>query len=168
MGMVEHIKTELKYAGYTPLDQEQEDGPNKWIQENLIEIGEVFSKQGHSGYSAAYCVNALNRLLRFSIMAPLQGTDDEWTEVSDGLLQNKRLSSVFKSNGVAYDIDYRAFTERLPDSGEIVGFSNYLCREKITFPYIPKDTPEVVHRPSLKYFWLWLKYKLGVNKAMWR
>ena len=36
MSTVEHAKREFLRAGYTPLDQEQEAGPNKWIQENVL------------------------------------------------------------------------------------------------------------------------------------
>ena len=43
---VRHAEREFVAAGYTPLDQEQEDGPNKWIQENVLELLEVFARQG--------------------------------------------------------------------------------------------------------------------------
>lgn len=165
-GLIQHAKDELKYAGYTPLEQEQEEGPNKWIQENILEIVEVFGRQEHSGFSASYCVSALERLLRLNPLTALTGAEEEWTEVSDGLFQNKRMSSVFKKNGVAYDIDYRVFTEKA-EEGNLVRFGNYLTRERVYFPYYPSEYPDVIHRPSLEYFSLWVKYKLGVNKDMW-
>jgi hypothetical protein len=96
---VEHAKREFLALGYTPLDQEQEDDPNKWMQENVLELLEAFSKQGHSGSSAPYCINMFKKLASFEPLSPISCKDFEWTEVSDNTFQNKRLSSVFK-NGV--------------------------------------------------------------------
>ena len=62
---VNHAKAEFKKLGYIPLDQEQEEGPNKWIQENVLELLDVFSKQGHSGFSAPYCIDMFQKLALF-------------------------------------------------------------------------------------------------------
>ena len=35
---INHAKREFLAVGYIPLDQDQEDGPNKWIQENILEL----------------------------------------------------------------------------------------------------------------------------------
>lgn len=97
MNIIEHAKLEFEALGYTPLDQDQEDSPNKWIQENVIELLETFSKQGHSGSSAPFCINYFNKLASFEPLSPIACNDTEWAEVSDGMFQNKRLSSVFKN-----------------------------------------------------------------------
>lgn len=132
--LIEHAKREFKAIGYIPLDQEQEDGPNKWIQENLIELLEVFSKQGHSGFSAGYCINAFNKLARFEPLASLTGEDWEWQEVGTGTWQNIRCGRVFKDeHGQAYDIEGRVFVN---PTGEA-----YTCKESrvyVVFPYTPK------------------------------
>lgn len=132
--LIEHAKREFKAIGYPPLDQEQEDGPNKWIQENLIELLEVFSKQGHSGFSAGYCINAFNKLARFEPLAPLTGEDWEWQEVAENLWQNIRCSRVFKDEqGCAYDIEGRVFVE--PNGS---AYTSKDSRVPVIFPYTPK------------------------------
>ena len=45
--LVKHAKQEFLRAGYIPLDQKQEDGPNKWIQKDVLDLLELFSKQAH-------------------------------------------------------------------------------------------------------------------------
>lgn len=94
--LIDHAKAEFKALGYIPLDQEQEESPNKWIQENVLELIEVFAKQGHSGSSAHFCIEYFRRLASFEPLSPIQCTDDEWTNVHGETYQNKRLSSVFK------------------------------------------------------------------------
>ena len=127
----EHAERELIALGYNLNDQE--DGPNKWIQENLFELLDVFSKHGHSGSSAPYCVEAFSKLALFEPLSPLTGEDSEWTEVGDGVWQNKRASNVFKErDGKAYDIEGRVFRE--PDG---CCFTNADSRIYVTFPYTP-------------------------------
>jgi len=131
---IKHAEREFRTLGYIPLDQEQEDGPNKWIQENLIELLEVFSKQGHSGFSAGYCVNAFNKLARFEPLAPLTGEDWEWQKVSENLWQNIRCGRVFKDEtGKAYDINGKVFVE--PDGRAFTSSDSRVC---VVFPYEPK------------------------------
>ncbi len=132
----QHALAELKAIGYTPLGQPQEDGPNKWIQENVLELIRVFAAQGHSGFSAPYCIRLFTKLANFEPIAPLTGEDDEWNEVSDGVFQNKRCSHVFKDNdrfgGQAYDIEGRVF--RYPDGSCYTGKDSFV---PIVFPYTP-------------------------------
>lgn len=131
----EFAEQELKAVGYTPLDQEQEDGPNKWIQENVLELLEVFSRQGHSGTSAPYCISMFEKLANFEPLLPLQGTDDEWADVEAGMFQNKRCSSVFKDKktGRTYDINGKVFVE--PNGAS---FTSSDSAVDVEFPYTPK------------------------------
>lgn len=132
--LIEHAKREFKAVGYLPSDQEQENGPNKWMQENLIELLEVFSKQDHSGFSARYCIDAFNKLARFEPLAPLTGEDWEWVEVGTEIWQNIRCSRVFKDEyGQAYDIEGKVFVE---PSGS--AFTSSESKVNITFPYVPQ------------------------------
>ena len=102
---IEHAKREFVALGYD-LD-DQEEGPNKWIMENVLELLEVFSKQGHSGSSAPFAVGYFEKLALFKPLGPLTGEDDEWTKLDyddDTRWQNKRASHVFKgADGRAYD-----------------------------------------------------------------
>lgn len=129
----QHALRELRAIGYVPLDLPQENGPNKWIQDNVLELIRVFGKQGHSGMSASYCISIFEKLARFEPLCPLTGADDEWNNVAEDMWQNNRCSHVFKgADGRAYDIDARIFRE--PDG---CCFTNYDSRVYITFPYTP-------------------------------
>ena len=129
----EHAKREFKAMGYKPVS-ESEDDPNKWIQENVIELLEVFSKQGHSGSSAPFCVGYFEKLAMFKPLCPLKGTDDEWIECGSGVFQNNRCSHVFKDESGAYDIQGKIFRE--PNGTCYTGSDS---RVYITFPYTPKS-----------------------------
>jgi hypothetical protein len=132
--LIEHAKRELKAVGYIPLEQEQEDGPNKWMQENLIELLEVFSNQKHSGFSAKYCIAYFNKLANFEPLVPITGEDWEWLEVGTDMWQNIRCGKVFKDqHGQAYDSEGKIFVE---PNGCI--FISSKSRVNITFPYVPK------------------------------
>lgn len=134
--LVDHAKREFLAAGYIPLSKKQEDGPNKWIQQNVLQLLRVFSKQGHSGCSADYCVKLFTRLVEFKPITPLTGADDEWNEVGPGVWQNKRCSSVFKDGkGRTYDIDGYMFRE---PNGSCWGRGKFGFRD-ITFPYTPGE-----------------------------
>jgi hypothetical protein len=49
--LIDHAKREFLALGYEPVEDAKDD-PNKWIQENILELLKVFSEQGHSGSSA--------------------------------------------------------------------------------------------------------------------
>ena len=137
-----HAKRELALLGYIPLDQEQEDGPNKWMQENLFELLEVFAKQGHSGFSAPYTLNLFHKLAMFEPILPLTGDDSEWEKMSATTWQNKRCSHVFKDiDGQACDSQGIIFED--PDGCRYTSKGSSV---NITFPYIPKT--EVVKIPK--------------------
>ena len=142
-----HAMREFKALGYIPLDQEQEDGPNKWMQENVLELLKVFAKQGHSGFSADYCINTFAKVAKFEPLCPLLGTDDEWDKPYSNngdreyIQQNLRYPSVFKNEKGAYDINGKIFWEwYITDEGERIKsyFTSKDSVVPITFPYTPK------------------------------
>lgn len=145
--LIEHAKTEFKALGYKPAHLEK-DGPNKWIQENILELLKVFSEQGHSGMSASYCISVFSKLANFEPLAPLTGEDDEWAEVGPGYFQNKRCSRVFKDiiagEERAYDIQGKVFVE----SDGAIYTSPKSC-VPVTFPYIP--TTEYVYEKNARH-----------------
>jgi len=136
--LITHAKREFLALGYIPLDQPQEDGPNKWIQESVLKLLEVFGEQGHSGFSAPYCIQMFKKLAGFKPLCPLQGTDDEWADMSgmsgEPMWQNKRACNVFKgADGRAYQIDGIVFED--PDGS---CWTNGESRKYIeSFPYTP-------------------------------
>lgn len=138
MGMVEHAREELKY-----LRGEEPDEMQDLIERNIIEIVDTFAKQGHSGSSAAYCIPIINKLLKQEPISPLTGSEDEWTEIGEGVFQNKRFSSVFKDkdrfNGEPYWIEGKIFSD---DGGES-WFTNSNSFVVIKFPFLPKEPERI-------------------------
>ena len=158
--MLSFAKAEFLALGYTPLDKEQEDGPNKWIQEQVLQLLEIFAAQGHSGSSAPFAISYFSRLAKGQPLSPLSGRDEEWTEVSEGLWQNKRCSSVFKTkNGVSYTVDGYVFwhwaqTDLDPDEPGYPGVTQYKAtftsgysKKLVEFPFTPAE-PEYVEVTS--------------------
>ena len=136
--LVEFAKNELKTIGML----DSTDPYNQMGTKAILDLIELFASQGHSGFSAHYVENAFHKLALFKPLSPLTGEDEEWNEVSEGVWQNKRCSSVFKEkDGKCYNIEGKEFT----DDG---GRTWYTCREsrtEVTFPYIVPDSPERVY-----------------------
>ena len=131
---MDHALREFKALGYIPPDQDQEDGPNKWIQNNVLELLSVFSSQGHSGFSTPYCIAMFSKLADWEPLSPLTGNEDEWVKVSENTWQNNRCSHVFKEgNGRAYDIQGKVFRD-----ADGCSYTNRDSRVYIEFPYTPK------------------------------
>ena len=133
--MIEYAKKELARIKH------DEDGVQDFMDECVLEVLEVFSKQGHSGFSASYAIQFLERLMRFLPLTPLTGEDDEWNEIAPGKYQNKRCSRVFKENGQAYDINGKAFS----DDGGKTWFTNGYSHVPVSFPYTVPIKPEYVY-----------------------
>lgn len=145
MGLLEYAKNELAFIGC------QDDEMQEMMNSQILDIIKLFSEQGHSGFSANYLINTLERLMRFKPLTPLTGEDIEWNKVferSDGTVtyQNKRCSSVFKDvrNGETiscHDIDGIAVS----DNGGITWFSSGRFRKDVTFPYYPPTHADEVY-----------------------
>jgi len=107
MELIDHAKTELQIAG---LFDENSDY-NGDIGNAVMELIEVFSKQGHSGTSASYVANIFNKLANYEPLISITGKDEEWSECHDGegepWYQNKRCFGLFKDgvDGKPYYID---------------------------------------------------------------
>lgn len=152
MSLIKHALREFQTLGYKPVEQE-EDGPNKWIQENVLELLRVFGEQGHSGLSAPRCVELFSKLAKYEPLCPLSGEDSEWNEVGPGVFQNNRCGHVFKQadrfDGQPYDSNGKIFWEWCerdldPEEEGYPGKSRFksywTAREScvpITFPYTP-------------------------------
>ena len=141
--LIEHAKREFKALGYKPVE-ECEDDPNKWIQESVLELIEVFAKQGHSGSSAPFCVNFFEKLASFKPLSPIKCTDDEWFKTGcKNCYQNKRLTSVFKDGkkGFPYYIDAIVWRNQkgmtYTGSAQLNG-KEISSRQFIRLPFTPK------------------------------
>jgi hypothetical protein len=106
MSSIDHAKLELQIAGL--FDKDSDYGG--MIGESVMELIEVFAKQGHSGMSAPMVANLFQKLANYEPLLPITGKDEEWYEhdYGDGpTFQNKRCSAIFKDgkDGEAYYID---------------------------------------------------------------
>jgi hypothetical protein len=108
MSSLQHAKLELELAGFFDKDSIY-DGA---IGDAVMELMEVFSKQGHSGMSAPIVAELFHKLANFEPILPITGKDEEWGEVHDlgngnPWYQNKRCSALFKDgkDGKPYYID---------------------------------------------------------------
>lgn len=129
MSLEDFAREELKRAGL--FDKDSDYGG--MLGDAIMKMVKVFADEGHSGFSAGTAINIFSKVARFEPLTPLTGEDDEWTEVTDGVFQNRRCSHVFKEEGGAYDSEGRIFRE---PSG--LCFTGKDSRVPVTFPYTPK------------------------------
>lgn len=127
-------------------EDEESKEMQKEMNKDILQVVEVFSKQGHSGFSASYAINLIKKLLNYEPITPLTGEDDEWIKLdydSDTCYQNKRCSRVFKDkDGRAYDIEGKIFSDNNGKSWYVKGGGG--SRVYINFPYIPKTEKIIV------------------------
>lgn len=119
----------------------------EWIEKDILELIDVFSKQGHSNSSGAYALSLFDRLIRGKPLTALTGEEDEWGDPygydDTNTQQNKRCSSVFRThfdNNTAYDIDAKVFS----DDGGKTWWSSRESMTKVIFPYMPPKRPEKI------------------------
>ena len=96
-----HAIKELELAGY----KKNEDSPNGWMYNQVLEALAVFSSHDNSGFSAPFEINLVKKLSSFDILSPLKFDDTEWKECYDDVYQNTRKSSIFKHDDKINDIN---------------------------------------------------------------
>lgn len=136
--LYQHAERELRAAGYYDADSDY----GGMLPEAVLELVEVFSKQGHSGMSASIVRQLFNTLVDFKPLSPIKDTEDEWVLVDEDkqIYQNKRLSAVFKegSTGKPYYLNAVAFQgedEHDYFTGSVEGITS---RQFIKLPFTPK------------------------------
>lgn len=140
--LLDFAKKELDLLGMT---EDNTDIMDSSMREHILKMVEVFADEGHSGFSASFAINCLEKILKFQPISPLTGDDSEWTKIEFGPemeYQNKRCPRIFKTeDGVAYDAEGIIFWELVPDEeGKMQKsyFTNKNSRVNITFPYVPE------------------------------
>ena len=137
--LIEHAKKELELGGL--FDKDSDYGGA--LGHAVMELIEVFSKQGHSGFSAWRVISLFKKVADYECLTPLTGIDGEWNDVSgygdDPSFQNNRVPSVFKGidnkpyylNGIVWiNQKGQLFT------GTVDGVSSRQYIKK--FPFTPK------------------------------
>lgn len=99
----DYAREELQRAGL--FDEDSDYGG--MIGDAVMDLVEVFVKQGHSGYSAGMTLHLFGRVANFEPITPLTFERDQWNEVGTGMHQHRRKSSVFSDDNLAhwYDLD---------------------------------------------------------------
>lgn len=137
--LVEHAKREFEILGWPGDDKMQ-----AMICDNIIELLQTFSDQGHSGSTAPYALAYFNKLANFDPISPLTGEDSEWVEVGGGdvndkLYQNNRDCEVFKDGeGNAWWIHGKIFRD-----ANGCTYTNSDSHVKIAFPWT-KPEPKII------------------------
>lgn len=93
--LVRHARRELNALG---------NGPE--INDHVIEMVAIFSAAGHSGFSAMYTIDILQKLLMFENLTALTNDPEEWfyhdydhSGWKHGIWQNTRNGEAFSFNG---------------------------------------------------------------------
>jgi hypothetical protein len=153
--MLEKARLELQLAGW--FDEDSDYGGE--VGHAVMELMELFSKQGHSGYSAPLVAGLFKKLVDNQPLTGITGKDEEWGEVSDygydkqPWYQNKRCSAIFKDgkDGKPYYIDALIKKDqrgicwsgmawlseedyKTGDRSKMVGKKGYIK----SFPFVPK------------------------------
>ena len=98
--LCKHAIKELELAGY----KKNEDGPNGWMYNQVLEALAVFISHNNSGFSAPFEINLVKKLSSCDILSPLKFDDSECELCSTGVYQNIRKTSIFKINNKIKDI----------------------------------------------------------------
>lgn len=100
--LLNHAQEELRRNGLFDKNSDYEG----MLGEAVLELIDVFSKQGHSGFSASMTVALFKQLAMFKNIGPLTNDQNEWANVTDfggphdgPMWQNKRRSDAFSFDG---------------------------------------------------------------------
>ena len=149
MGLLEFAQSELELLEKSCGDDEEALKMQKMVTRDVMQIVQTFVEQQHSGFSAGYMLNILERILRYKPISALSGADDEWVDCSQfGIddMQNKRCPAVFKRpDGTAYWVEGKIFSD---DGGKSWYTSGY-SRVDITFPFeVPLHSENIYVDPK--------------------
>jgi len=89
--LVLHAMRELSGMGYPGSDK-----MNRQMAYDIMDLVIRFSQQGHSGMSASYSLQTLQRLLNFENLNPLTTDPADWIGVGDMIWQNRRRGEAFE------------------------------------------------------------------------
>lgn len=178
MSLIDHAKFELELQG---LLSEEGDFYGGMTGKAVMELIEVFSKQGHSGMSASGVIALFGKLANYEQIGPLTGKDEEWGHLDYGddlKYQNKRNSAVFKqADGTVTYND--AIIKRCPDGGcwsgplyptreDAINKTNLIRVAVKEFPFVPKTFYiDVIEEEVEKDDWImWVKDPKQLEEAL--
>ena len=145
--LIDYAKQEFLILGYEPPKTKYKTDSNNWIQESVLDLLALFLLQGHSGFSASYCIDYFKKLANFKPLSPIKCDDSEWSTNlgNDDTYQNKRLSSVFKDGKEGKPYYLNAIIFKGEDGSCFIGNeveqadgSTISSRQYINLPFTPK------------------------------
>lgn len=143
MSLVEFSEAELNRLLKDCTDSESLHAQMQ-VNRDILDVVKTFSEQGHSGFSAQYCLSILNRLLKYKPLSAITDNEEEWTALDYGediAYQCKRCPQVFKDvEGKVYDVEGKVFSD---DNGH-TWFTNAESRVYVELPYNVPEKPEYV------------------------
>ena len=99
MSLTTHARNELERAGL--FDDDSDYGG--MLGDAVLVVVEVFSKQGHSGFSAAMTIDILSKVLSYKVLTPITSDPNEWNDVSgltgEPMWQSARQPDLFSKDG---------------------------------------------------------------------
>lgn len=99
-----YAENEVRLAGLL----DTEDIYGDMLGKAVLELVEVFARQGHSGMSAGITLEAFNLVAYFKPLTSINYADEsQWNEVSPGMHQHSRRSTTFSDDGLLtwYDLE---------------------------------------------------------------
>jgi hypothetical protein len=136
--LIKHAEEELKRAGLFDADSDYAG----MLGDSVLELIEVFARQGHSGMSAPMVVSLFKELASYNNITPLTGEESEWENIEPMLKQNKRNSAVFEDKKGSYFVNAIIFVD--PDNNRFIGKAKTKDGRTISslqyfeFPFLPK------------------------------
>lgn len=140
MSLIDFAKKELEQAG---LFDKEKDFYGGMTGTSVLELIDVFAKQGHSGMSASIVRNLFNKLADYEPINPITNLESDWNEVGNNVFQHKHVSAVFKNgkNDKPYYLDGQIFKDKRS------AYTNRDSRKPLNLPcYLPKHQ---------YYWWPW-------------
>jgi len=138
--LYQYAKKELELIGYDFSSKEK--NMNNLMRDNILELLEVFYKQGHSAFSVNYVINLFTKLAKFEPLKPVTDEEGEWVEVVENMYQHKRLANLCKNgkDGKPYYCTAIIFRDQNGNtfvSGNVEGISS--AQYVKSFPFTPKS-----------------------------
>ena len=75
------------------------DEYNEMCAKAVLELMDVFTEQGHSGFSASMVLGMFNEVANWRPLTPLTDGPEEWHEVGENMWQNRRRPDAFSEDG---------------------------------------------------------------------
>jgi hypothetical protein len=130
-----HARDELNRARMFDSEGDFYDG---MLGEAVMELIQLFAKQGHSGMSGSIAIHLFTELANFNPLTPITDDPSEWNEVGEGRWQCARRGDAFSSDGGK---TYRITDERRKWLRQLLPFKLYRrLPEWVRFP-IHKSVP---------------------------